>query len=126
AGFPPSRQSARREKLQTLRDMHCTLIFYEAPHRIVAALEDMQNILGDREACIGRELTKIHEEYLFGRLSEVRPRVREVGEFVVIVAGAAGAIAGAAGAERRELTREEVLRMLGISRNQLYDLFFKK
>src|SRR5206468_3477359 len=62
AGFPPSRQLARREKLQTLRDMHCTLIFYEAPHRIVAALEDMQNILGDREACIGRELTKIHEE----------------------------------------------------------------
>src|SRR5437867_4721393 len=56
AGFLPSKQTARREKLKALRDMRCTLIFYEAPHRIFAALEDTQTILGDREACIGREL----------------------------------------------------------------------
>jgi len=120
AGFLPSKQTARREKLKALRDMRCTLIFYEAPHRIFAALEDIQTILGDRETCIGRELTKVHEEYLSGRLSEVRPRVKEVGEFVIIIAGAT------ADAPRRDLTREEVLKALGISRNQLYDLFFKK
>jgi len=121
-GFLPPRKSARREHLETLRTFHGTLIFYEGPHRIQAALEDIQDVFGDREACIGRELTKLHEEYLFGKLSEVRQRVKELGEFVIVVGG----FTGTDDAAPRELTRESVLRTLGISRNQLYDLFFKK
>jgi len=121
-GFLPPRKSARREHLETLRTFQGTLIFYEGPHRIQDALEDIQFVFGDREACIGRELTKIHEEYLFGRLSEVRPRIKEMGEFVIVVAGSAGPVEDTP----RELTRESVLKTLGISRNQLYDLFFKK
>jgi 16S rRNA (cytidine1402-2'-O)-methyltransferase len=121
AGFLPSKKTPRRKKLETLSAMTCTLIFYEAPHRITAALEDIQEVFGDREACLGRELTKVHEEYLFGKLSDVRGRVKELGEFVIVVAGAA-----AGEPEQRELTRDEALRILGISRNQLYDLFFKK
>jgi 16S rRNA (cytidine1402-2'-O)-methyltransferase len=121
-GFLPPRKSARREHLETLRTFHGTLIFYEGPHRILAALEDMQEIFGDREACIGRELTKLHEEYLFGKLSELRERAKELGEFVVVVGG----YTGTADAPPPELTRESVLKTLGISRNQLYDLFFKK
>jgi 16S rRNA (cytidine1402-2'-O)-methyltransferase len=121
-GFLPPRKTARREHLETLRTFPGTLIFYEGPHRVRAALEDMQEIFGDREACIGRELTKLHEEYLFGKLSEVRPRIKELGEFVVIVGG----FSGIDNAPRQELTRESVLKTLGISRNQLYDLFFKK
>jgi 16S rRNA C1402 (ribose-2'-O) methylase RsmI len=65
-------------------------------------------------------MTKIHEEFLFGKLSDLRSKVNAIGEFVVIVSGAT---------ETREppaLTREEVLKRLGITRNQLYDLFFKK
>jgi 16S rRNA (cytidine1402-2'-O)-methyltransferase len=119
-GFLPPKKNARREKLQAIVNVDCTLVFYEAPHRIDAALEDMQDVLGDREVCIAREMTKIHEEFLFGKLSDLRSKVNAIGEFVVIVSGAT---------ETREppaLTREEVLKRLGITRNQLYDLFFKK
>ena len=121
-GFLPPRRTARREHLETLRSFPGTLIFYEGPHRILAALEDMQEILGDRETCIGRELTKIHEEYLFGKLSQVRQRIKELGEFVVVVGG----FTGGNDELSQKLTREAVLKTLGISRNQLYDLFFKK
>jgi 16S rRNA (cytidine1402-2'-O)-methyltransferase len=121
-GFLPPKKTARREHLETLRTFRGTLIFYEGPHRILAAVEDIQEVFGDREACIGRELTKLHEEYLFGRLSEVRPRIKELGEFVVVVGG----FTGTDNAPPPELTRETVLKILGISRNQLYDLFFKK
>jgi 16S rRNA (cytidine1402-2'-O)-methyltransferase len=121
-GFLPPRKTARREHLQTLRTFRGTLIFYEGPHRILAALEDIQEIFGDREVCIGRELTKLHEEYLFGKVSEVRLRTRELGEFVVVCGG----FTGIDDAPPQELTRESVLKTLGISRNQLYDLFFKK
>ena len=119
-GFLPAKNNARREKLTSLANVTCTLVFYEAPHRIEAALDDVQEALGDREVCIAREITKIHEEFLFGRVSEVKTHIKPLGEFVVVVGGAT---------ELREaapLTREEVLKKLGLSRNQLYDLFFKK
>ena len=119
-GFLPAKKNARLEKLRSLANVTCTLVFYEAPHRIEAALGDLQEALGDREVCIAREITKIHEEFLFGRVSEVKTHIKPLGEFVVVVGGAT---------ELREaapLTREEVLKKLGLSRNQLYDLFFKK
>lgn len=121
-GFLPPRKTARREHLETLRTFRGTLIFYEGPHRIQATLEDIQDVFGDREVCIGRELTKLHEDYLFGKVSEVRQRVKELGEFVIVVGG----FTGPEDAATRELTRDDVLKTLGISRNQLYDLFFKK
>src|SRR4029079_18175789 len=101
-------------------NVSCTLIWYETPHRIDAALEDMQDVLGDREVCIAREITKIHEEYLFGALSEVRKGVKPIGEFVIVVHGATEIRTAA------PVAREDVLRTLGMTRNQLYDLFFKK
>jgi 16S rRNA (cytidine1402-2'-O)-methyltransferase len=123
AGFLPSKKSARREKLEALRSLRSTLVFYEAPHRIEEVLEDIEKILGDRETCVARELTKLHEECLFGKLSEIRSRVKPLGEFVIVVGGNLGD-------DQHEpkvpLTREAVLKTLGISRNELYDLFFKK
>ena len=119
-GFLPSKKTARRERLAALMNVTSTLVFFEAPHRIESALEDVQDMWGDREVCVARELTKIHEEFLFGRLSEVRPRLKALGEFVIVVAGATE-IKGTA-----PLTREDVLKKLGMTRNQLYDLFFKK
>ncbi len=120
AGFLPSKRNARRERLSSLQSVLSTLIFYEAPHRIESTLDDMLEILGDREVCIARELTKIHEEYLFGRLSDIRENVTAIGEFVIVISGAT---------EIREsppTTREEALKKLGMTRNELYDLFFKK
>jgi 16S rRNA (cytidine1402-2'-O)-methyltransferase len=122
-GFLPSKKTARREKLESLRSISATLIFYEAPHRIEGALTDFLEILGDREVCVARELTKLHEEFLFGKLSEIAGKVKALGEFVIVVSGKASD-------EQPDiqlpLTREQVLRTLGISRNELYDLFFKK
>jgi 16S rRNA (cytidine1402-2'-O)-methyltransferase len=123
AGFLPSKKTARREKLESLRSIHATLIFYEAPHRIEVTLTDLVEILGDREACIARELTKLHEEFVFGKLSEIRDKVKPLGEFVIVVAGAGD---GDQPAQAGPLTRDKVLKILGISRNELYDLFFKK
>jgi 16S rRNA (cytidine1402-2'-O)-methyltransferase len=82
----------------------------------------MLDILGDRQASISRELTKLHEEVLFGKLSELHESVKELGEFVVVVEGNSGAQT----APERPLTRETALKALGISRNEHYDLFFKK
>ncbi|PYS93702.1 MAG: 16S rRNA (cytidine(1402)-2'-O)-methyltransferase [Acidobacteria bacterium] len=70
-GFLPSRTSARRARLAILRTLPVTLIFYEAPHRIAQTLTDAREILGEREACVTRELTKLHEEIARGRLSDL-------------------------------------------------------
>jgi 16S rRNA (cytidine1402-2'-O)-methyltransferase len=91
-GFLPSRAGARRERLRGLARETRALVFLEAPGRLAACLADLEATLGDREAVVGRELTKLHEECLRGRLSEIRARVdameRVRGECVVLVAAA--------------------------------------
>jgi 16S rRNA (cytidine1402-2'-O)-methyltransferase len=121
-GFLPAKKTARRDKLAEIVNITCTLIFYEAPHRIEESLEDIQAVFGDRDVCIAREITKIHEEYVFGSLSDARQRVKPLGELVIVVAGAKEETQK----EATPLTRDEVLKKLGMSRNELYDLFFKK
>ena len=74
AGFLPPRRHARRLRLAALRSVPATLIFYEAPHRISDALTDARDILGEREAAVARELTKLHEEIARGRLSRLIAR----------------------------------------------------
>lgn len=86
AGFLPSRQTARRARLEQLANANCTLVFYETPHRIKAALEDAREVLGDRECVVARELTKLHEELLRGPLSEIVIRDGEArGEIVLMI-----------------------------------------
>lgn len=70
-GFLPARTNARRSRLNELRSVPGTLIFYEAPHRLAGTLKDAYEILGEREAVVARELTKLHEEIKRGRLSEL-------------------------------------------------------
>ena len=71
AGFLPARASARRARLEELAAIPATLIFYEAPHRISTTLRDAMEVLGDRQAVVARELTKLHEEFARGRLGEL-------------------------------------------------------
>jgi 16S rRNA (cytidine1402-2'-O)-methyltransferase len=89
AGFLSARAGQRRTRLGELRNVPATLIFYEAPHRVAAMLNDCLEVLGEREAAVARELTKIHEEIRRGRLSELQQHYsndREPrGEFVVVV-----------------------------------------
>jgi 16S rRNA (cytidine1402-2'-O)-methyltransferase len=89
-GFLPAKHLARIKRLQELAKEERTIIFYEAPHKIVKTIEDMLEVFGDRRAVITRELTKIHEETIRGTLSEILHRLREgtiKGEFTVIVHG---------------------------------------
>jgi 16S rRNA (cytidine1402-2'-O)-methyltransferase len=89
AGFLPARSLARRAKLNEFRSIPATLIFYEAPHRLGATLRDAYEILGEREAVIARELTKLHEELLRGRLSKLAQTFAAEesarGEFVLLI-----------------------------------------
>src|SRR4029453_13862433 len=71
AGFLPARTGERRRALERLRIEDRTIIFYEAPHRIEETLADAREILGDRPACLAREVTKLHEEFRRGSLAEL-------------------------------------------------------
>ena len=70
-GFLPAKKTQRRKSLEALVDDTATLVFYEAPHRIVNTLQDVLDVLGDRPAVVARELTKVHEEFLRGPVSEL-------------------------------------------------------
>lgn len=90
AGFLPPKQSQRRKVLEGLGLGKMTLIFYEAPHRILETLADMADIFGRRRAAVSRELTKLHEEIIRGDLSEILEKVegsKQVGEYVIVVEG---------------------------------------
>ena len=89
AGFLPSKGNARRARLAELQSIPGTLILYEAPHRLAAALKDAFETLGEREAVVARELTKVHEEIRRGLLSELAADYAEQkdlrGEIVVLI-----------------------------------------
>ena|SRR5579859_437509 len=76
-GFLPARNGERRRALERLRIEERTIILYEAPHRVAESAADALEILGDRPACLAREVTKLHEEFLRGKLSEVLASLEE-------------------------------------------------
>lgn len=90
-GFLSMNRKNRREHLDALKHEVRTMVFYEAPHKLLSTLEDLQTVFGDRRICLVRELTKIHEEIIRTTLPEAVARYRETpprGEFVLIVDGA--------------------------------------
>lgn len=89
-GFPPARRNKRREFLESLRREEKSLVFYESPARITGFMQDAFDVLGDRQAVVAREMTKVFEELKHGRLSEIYPSFaasRPKGEFTVILRG---------------------------------------
>lgn len=89
-GFLPAKQQQRRSRLQTLCREIKTLIFYEAPHRLCECLGDIGEILGDREMTLAREVTKVHEEFLRGPVSQILQQIadRQIkGEVTLVVRG---------------------------------------
>jgi len=90
-GFLPQRAGERRKALTKLRGEPRAVIFYEAPHRIAEMLSDAREIMGDRPAVVGREITKLHEEFLrgtLGELAEAAARRNLRGEITVVIAAA--------------------------------------
>ena len=115
-GFLPAVAPARRRRLEKLKGEERTMIFYEAPHRLLKTLADMVEVLGDRPVTVARELTKLHEEFWRGTLSGAgeyfsgRPLK---GEFTLVVAGRTGSNGGGAQPEPWEkLTPAEHVHML--------------
>lgn len=92
-GFLPRRAGERRRHIEDLVEEPRTLVFYESPHRIEAALEDLSDLLGPRPGALVRELTKMHEEIRRGTLTELLEGTRTDpprGEIVLVVKGATG------------------------------------
>ncbi len=137
-GFLPARAAARKRALAEIAPERATLVFYESPLRVVDALADLAEVLGDREAFLCREATKVHEEYVRGPLSDLRAQLasRDAvrGEIVLVVAGAperavdsdADPVAlyhalAAEGRTRREAVKEAA-RRVGLPAREVYRL----
>lgn len=142
-GFLSVSKRSRREHLEVLRNETRTMIFYEAPHKLLSTLEDMQNTFGpERPLCLCRELTKLHEEAMRTTLGEALRYYQENsprGEYVLIVGGAAPQVEEAPSMEvclqRVAALRESgmslkdavktVSKDTGVARNVLYDAAVK-
>jgi 16S rRNA (cytidine1402-2'-O)-methyltransferase len=140
-GFLSPKDKERKDELKKLATREETIIFYEAPHRIGKTLRDMASILGNRKACLARELTKRHEEYIRMNLEELAQLDSEtlIGEMVIIVEGAKLeakkelsdkeliAIANKfikAGLSAKDAIRE-TSKITGVNKNRVYDLIHK-
>ena len=123
AGFLPNSAGQRRARLEALKEVPGTLVFYESPRRVVRTLALMRASMGDeRSCCVARELTKLHETHYRGTLAEVAQAVAddpfgEAGEFVILL-GPAPATAAATG----EIQRVLALLAPHVSRRTAIDL----
>lgn len=136
-GFLPKKKGKRFQQLKELANEPRTVIFYESPRRILNLLADIREIMGDRYAVLCREMTKIHEEYLRGALSEIsnvmRQRAVVKGECTLLVAGTekvrsapqetiAKEILSGLAAKDRSITilSKEIAKKYGLSKNKVY------
>lgn len=89
-GYLPRKTTERRAAIEAVADLPYTLIFLETPHRLVEALNDLWQILGERKMAVARELTKLHEEIVRGSVSEVREHFSQAaprGEITIVISG---------------------------------------
>jgi 16S rRNA (cytidine1402-2'-O)-methyltransferase len=138
-GFLDAKSGKRKKELEELRTVPWTLVFYEAPHRIVDTLEDMVEVFGDRPACLARELTKKFEEYLRGTLQELLSAAGDglKGEMVLVVAGCepeqvsteaaiTRVMALTAQGMKQKAAAKQVAAETGLSANELYRLVLQR
>ena len=84
-GFLSSKEKKMHDELEMLRNSEYTLVFYEAPHRIIRTLETMLEVFGDRNISISKEISKLHESVFVGKISEAIKTIDVKGEFVIVV-----------------------------------------
>ena len=112
-GFLPARRAARRARLEELSKIESTLVFYEAPHRINETIADAGEVLGNRECVVARELTKLHEEFLRGSLSQLKlPEGTARGEIVLLIGPPLQGQAKQTAGEAAHAISEEVERLI--------------
>lgn len=134
-GFLPTRSAQRRKLLAKLKDEPATLVFYEAPHRILEALDDIEAVLGSRPVVLARELTKIHQEFLRGTAQTLRRELTSrpslKGEMTLLIGKATGSALAespipeaVAASMRAGLSRMEALKSVardrGLSKREVY------
>ncbi len=89
-GFLSNKSAARRRRLTELAELPHTLVFYESPHRVLKAITDMHDILGERQACVAREISKHFEQFIRGSLGDIEKALGDravKGEIVIVVSG---------------------------------------
>ncbi|HWZ32178.1 MAG TPA: 16S rRNA (cytidine(1402)-2'-O)-methyltransferase [Bryobacteraceae bacterium] len=138
-GFLPPKTTRRRKLLEQLIREDCTLVFYEAPHRVVDALEDVEAVMGSRPVVIARELTKLHEEFLRGTAAEIRAQLASRdsvrGEITLLIGKGAPAIderpveEAVSALEQQGVPRMDAIKQVakerGLSKREVYRLFTK-
>lgn len=144
-GFLSSIKKDRRAKLEEIKYEMKTLIFYEAPHKLKTTLSDMLEILGDRKIVLAHELTKIHEDFWRGKLSNILENLEEIkGEFVVMVEGNSQSEKDVEIEklnqmtleeqyqyyEQKDLNKKEIVKQIAkdrnVSKNEIYQYFLEK
>ena len=141
-GFLPVNKKERREQLKHLKNEQRTMVFYEAPHKLLGTLEDLQEAFGDRAVTLCREITKLHEETRRTTLDQAVAHYREntpKGEFVLVIAGAEPVeemavtleqgvemvLARREAGERMKDAVRQVAADTGLNKNELYDAALK-
>ncbi|HEY7292540.1 MAG TPA: 16S rRNA (cytidine(1402)-2'-O)-methyltransferase [Vicinamibacterales bacterium] len=121
-GFPPTRLEARKSWLRDLGERGGTVVLFEAPHRIRKTLEELGAVFGDREAVVGRELTKIHEEFVRGPISALAARFENPrGEFTIVInIGHKTEIEAVSPPQGRREALAAVAKSYGLTANELY------
>jgi len=130
-GFLPARSGERQRALKRLRIEDRTIILYEAPHRIAESIAEALEILGDRPACLAREVTKLHEEFRRGKLSALAASLEERparGEITLLIGPADPADAGAHVDSAQSLSErvEELIRQAKLDRKEALKLAAKE
>jgi len=130
-GFLPARSGERRRALERLRIEERTIIFYEAPHRVEECIADVREILGDRPACLAREVTKLHEEFRRGKLSALAASLAERparGEITLLIGPSDPAEARAGVDTTQSLSDrvEELIRQAKLDRKEALKLAAKE
>jgi 16S rRNA (cytidine1402-2'-O)-methyltransferase len=130
-GFLPARSGERRRALEHLRIEDRTIILYEAPHRVEECIADAREILGDRPACLAREVTKVHEEFRRGKLSTLAESLADNparGEITLLIGPADPSDARAQADSAQSLTErvEELIRQAKLDRKEALKLAAKE
>ncbi len=137
SGFLPARSSQRKKVLMELALEKRTIVLYESPHRLLESLADMAEMFGARRSAVVREITKIHEEVIWGTMTELYARLRDMkvmGEYVVVIEGRQegegmpreeDALGEIAALMKKGLGRKEAVKRIagqyGLSKKELYD-----
>lgn len=140
-GFLPLNKKLRKEKLEEIKKSQRTTIVYEAPHKLKATLKDLADILEDRQIVLARELTKIHEEFIRGNISDIIERAEELkGEMILVIEGnktlqvknnfeSLSLEEHYNLYESQGLNKKEIIKMIakdkGVNKNEIYQKFVK-